>query len=272
MTVLERVFGVPKPVIAMVHLPALPGRPRHDRSSTIDGLTNAVGEDVAKLQEAGVDGLLFCNEADIPYSLAVGHEISTSMASMIGSLRRDVRLPYGVNILWDARATVALARATDATFAREVFVGVYESDLGIIAPAIGEIASFRDQIGASGVALFTNITPEFSSALGRRTVGERAAGAAFLGLDAILISGPTAGVAFQMDDLRAAKAGAPRTPVLANTGVRAETVRDVLAIADGVIVGTALKRDGGTWNPVDSARARRFMDEADAARHAVGTV
>ena len=32
----NRIFGVPKPVIAMLHLPALPGRPLHDRSSRRD--------------------------------------------------------------------------------------------------------------------------------------------------------------------------------------------------------------------------------------------
>src|SRR6185369_4954561 len=54
-------------------------------------------------------------------------------------------------------------------------------------------ASYREAIGASDVALFGNITPEFSSTLGTRTVAERARSAIFLGLDVILISGPEAG-------------------------------------------------------------------------------
>jgi predicted TIM-barrel enzyme len=41
-------------------------------------------------------------------------------------------------------------------------------------------------------------------------------------------------------------------------------------VADGVIVGTGLKRDGYTWNPVDAERVRRFMDEVHAARAFVG--
>jgi predicted TIM-barrel enzyme len=63
-----------------------------------------------------------------------------------------------------------------------------------------------------------------------------------------------------------AKQAVPSVPVLANTGVRVETVREVLGVADGVIVGTGLKRDGYTWNPVDPERVQRFMDEAGAAR------
>ena len=75
-------------------------------------------------------------------------------------------MPFGVNILWDPIASLAVARATGASFIREVLTGVYESDLGMIEPRIGEIAAYRSAIGADGVALFDNIAPEFASAIG----------------------------------------------------------------------------------------------------------
>jgi len=43
-------------------------------------------------------------------------------------------------------------------------------------------------------------------------------------------------------------------------------------VADGAIVGTHLKRDGVTWNPVDPERAVRFMDRVRTRRDAVGAV
>jgi uncharacterized protein len=267
MSLKER-FGTVKPVIAMVHFPGLPGRPRHDRAAGRARLLDVVGRDLEALQDAGVDAVLFCNEADIPYQLAVGPEIPAAMAAVIGELHRSIRVPFGVNILWDARASLALARATGATFIREVLTGVYESDIGMITPSLGDLAGYREAIGASDVALFGNITPEFSSTLGTRTVAERARSASFLGLDAILISGPEAGVPFAMSDLRAAKEAVPQTPVLANTGATAERLAEILAVADGVIVGTSLKVDGITWNPVDPARARRFVDTAREVRSA----
>ena len=211
-------FGTAKPVIAMLHFPGLPGRPRHDRKLGRAHLVDVVGRDLQTLQAAGVDGLLFCNENDIPYQLAVGPEIPSAMAAVIGELRSDVRVPFGVNILWDAKASLALARATGATFIREVLTGVYESDLGMIAPAIGDLAGYRTAIGADDVAFFDNISPEFSSAVGSRTIADRARGAAFLGMDAILISGPAAGVPFAMSDLSAAKEAAPEMAIVANTG------------------------------------------------------
>jgi hypothetical protein len=263
---LNDTFGTVKPVIAMVHVPGLPGRPWHDRAAGRARLLDVVGRDLAVLQDAGVDGLLFCNEADVPYQLAVGPEIPAAMAAVIGELLAEVRVPFGVNILWDARASLALARATGARFIREVLTGVYESDLGMIAPDIGDLAAYRDAIGASDVALFDNIAPEFASAIGSRGIAERAKGAAFLGADAILISGPAAGVPFAMSDLVAAKEAVPDTTVVANTGVRADSIAEIFAVADAVIVGTSLKVDGSTFNAVDPARAQRLMDAARSAR------
>jgi membrane complex biogenesis BtpA family protein len=269
---LEERFGTVKPVIAMVHFPGLPGRPRHDREAGRNRLLDVVGRDLEVLQEAGVDALLFCNENDIPYQLAVGPEIPAAMAAVIGELHPSIRVPFGVNVLWDPRASLAVARATGAVFIREVLTGVYESDMGLIAPSLGDLASYRDAIGAAEIGLFGNITPEFASTIGNRTVAERARSSAFLGLDAILISGPAAGVQFAMSDLRAAKEAAPGTPVLANTGVTADRLAETLAVADGVIVGTSLKVDGITWNPVDPDRARRFVDTAREVRSAPAAV
>ena len=107
---------------------------------------------------------------------------------------------------------------------------------------------------------------EASLATSSRSVADRARGAAFLGVDAILISGPAAGVEFAMSDLRAAKEAAPDTPVIANTGVRADRIAEIFTVADGAIVGTSIKVDGITWNPVDPDRAQRLMDAARAAR------
>ncbi len=266
MDALERIFGTAKPVIAMLHFPGLPGRPLHDVAAGRAAALDRVGRDLEVLQGAGVDGVLFCNEADYPYQLKVGPEIPAAMAATIGELRSAIRVPFGVNILWDAIASLALARATGASFIREVLTGVYESDLGMIEPRIGEIAGYRTMIGAGDVALFDNVAPEFASAIGSRSVADRAKGAAFLGMDAILISGPAAGVPFEMGDLRTAKEAAPTTPVIANTGVRADSIRDIFAVADGAIVGTSLKIDGVTWNMVDPDRVARLMDAARSAR------
>ena len=99
------------------------------------------------------------------------------MAAVIGRLHGRSRVPFGVNLLWDARSALAVARATGAAFIREVLTGVYESDLGLLAPDFGELAGYRHAIGGDDVALFANITPEFSRSVERpdgRRAGQRA--------------------------------------------------------------------------------------------------
>jgi membrane complex biogenesis BtpA family protein len=269
MTVLRRLFGVDKPVIAMLHLPALPGRPRHDRDAGMRLLVETVERDLESLQAAGVDGFLFCNEADLPYQMEVGPEVAAGMAAVIGQVRDLITRPFGIDLVWDPTASLAVARATGASFVREVFTGVFESDLGMMRPDFGAIAAYREQIGAGSVAMFSNITPEFASSLGNRSITMRAQSAAYLGVDAILISGQITGTVTNVSELAEAKQAVPSTPVLANTGVREETVDEILAVADGVFVGTSLKRDGVTWNPVDPERAERFMTAANRARATV---
>ena len=62
-----------------------------------------------------------------------------------------------------------------------------------------------------------------------------------------------------MSDLKSVKEELPNTPVLANTGVKHETLEDVLSISDGCVVGSSLKFNGDTWQAVDPKRAQDFM-------------
>lgn len=263
-------FADTKPLIGMCHLLGLPGRPLHDAAGGMTRIVDALGADLTALQDAGVDGVLFCNEHDIPYELHVGVEAAAAMAAAIGELRRDITVPFGVDLLWDAHAAIAVARATGAAFVREVFTGVFESDMGLFAPDLGALAAYRHALGADDLAFFANITPESSRSISNRPVRERARGAAYNRVDALLISGPQAGESAAMADLEEAKAAGTDLPVIANTGVTHENVAAILKVADGLIVGTSLKVGGSTWNPVDRERAARMVElvRAERARQA----
>jgi uncharacterized protein len=260
-------FATPKPVIAMAHLPALPGTPRHRLGTTLDELVERVRRDLDHLLAGGVDAVMFCNEDDRPYRLRVGPEVPAVMAAVIAELRPRDR-PFGVDVLWDPLAAMALARATGAAFMREVVTGTYESDMGLWAPDAGDLLRYRHAIDADDVLVFGNITPEFASLLGTRSVADRARSAVTSSLlDAVLIAGPMAGAEPDLATLReASEAVAGRVPVLMNTGARADNIARFLEVADGVIVGSGLKVDGHTWNPVDPDRVGAFMDAVRTAR------
>jgi membrane complex biogenesis BtpA family protein len=262
-------FDAPKPVIAMAHVPGLPGTPRHARGTGLDELVARVRIDLDHLLAAGVDAVMFCNEDDRPYRLTVGPEIPAAMAAIVTELKPSDR-PFGVDILWDPIAAMALAKATGASFIREVVTGVYESDMGLWAPDVAELARYRTALDAEDVLVMANITPEFASPLGTRSVAQRARSAVTSSLvDVLLIAGPMAGAEPELADLRAAReAVGEEVPVLMNTGARVDNVARFLEVADGVIVGSGLKVDGQTWNPVDPARAAAFMDRVRAVRRA----
>jgi membrane complex biogenesis BtpA family protein len=270
-SVLETLFGRQKPVIAMMHLLPLPGRPLYDGRGGMRAIVDALRRDLDILQEEGVDGVMFCNEGDRPYPLHTDRAPIAAQAAAIGELRPHIRVPHGVDMLWDPLAALAVARAVDAKFVREVFTGVYDSDMGLWQPDAAAALDYRHQIGADDIRLFFNIEPEFARPVSPRPIGALAHSVVVSSLaDAILISGPMAGASVDLGHISEAKAAVPQTPVLANTGVKIETVRQTLSIADGVIVGTGLKQDGYTWNPVDPERVRRFMAEVRVARELAG--
>ncbi|MCA3453457.1 MAG: SgcQ protein, partial [Rhodobacter sp.] len=75
----RRVFGDGKPVIAMVHLGALPGAPLHDTKAGLEGLVSAARADLQALQRAGFDAILFGNENDRPYEFRVDTASTATM-------------------------------------------------------------------------------------------------------------------------------------------------------------------------------------------------
>ncbi len=267
METFRRVFGDSKPVIAMVHLGALPGAPLHDGRGGLAALVEGARRDLVALQAAGFDAVMFGNENDRPYEFKVDPASTATMAFVIGQLKGEIKVPFGVNVLWDPMSTVALAAATGAHFVREIFTGTYASDMGPWTPDAGAAMRYRNRLGRSDLAMLYNVSAEFADSLDRRPLPDRARSAVFSSVpDAVLVSGQITGEAAAMSDLEAVKRVLPKVPVLANTGVKHATVADVLAVADGCVVGSALKIDGDTWKAVDPDRAIDFMDRVRATR------
>jgi membrane complex biogenesis BtpA family protein len=256
----RNVFGAVKPIIAMVHCGALPGTPLYDPARGLDGLVVNAGRVLQALQAAGFDAVLLGNENDRPYEFNVDAASTATMAYLIGHLRSQIKVPFGVNVLWDPMSTMALAAATGAAFVREIFTGTYASDMGPWTPDAGKALRYRDRLGRPDLAVLYNISAEFAYSLDRRSLADRARSAVFSSIpDAILVSGAITGEAAAMSDLEAVKEVLPNVPVMANTGVKHATIKDVLKVADGCIVGSSLKVDGNTWNAVDPDRAAEFM-------------
>jgi len=257
---LTELFGVPKPVIGMCHLPALPGDPGYDATAGMPAVVAHAKQEVAALQAGGIDGILISNEFSLPYLTETEPITAIAMASVIGELTGLIRVPFGVNVLWDGTASIDLAVATGASFVREVFTGVYASDYGVWDTNIGRTARHRARVSGAAVRLLFNVVPEGAAYLGPRDLGQLVRSTVFnCRPDGLCVSGLTAGAPADTSALKAVKDNAGDVPVIVNTGVRPDTAAASLAIADAAIVGTWFKKDGRFENDVDQGRVEALM-------------
>jgi uncharacterized protein len=260
MTWAEELFGVKKPIIAMCHLGALPGDPYFDPDGGLAAVVEWARKDLNALQTGGVDAVMFSNEFSMPYLTKVPTVTVAGMARVIGEILDEIRIPFGVNVLWDPAASLDLAAATGAQFVREIFSGVYASDFGLWNTNTGEVVRHQQAIGAGNVKLLFNIVPEAAQYLASRDVAEIASTTVFNHRpDALCVSGLTAGASTDTSTLRKVKQAVPDTLVFANTGVRVDNIEEQLSIADGAVVGTTFKYGGKFENHVDQDRVKTFM-------------
>ena len=259
---MEELFGVSKPVIGMCHFHPLPGDPQFEPEKGLDWVYDRGRDDLLALQQGGVDAVMFSNEFSLPYLTKVDTVTVASMARVITALLPDIKIISGVNVLWDPFASLDLAVATDARFVREIFTGAYASDFGIWNTNCGAVVRHQHAVSAQNVRLLFNIVPESAGYLADRDVADIARSTVFnTNPDALCVSGLTAGSETSVQTLKIVKEAVPDTPVFANTGVNARNVVEELSIADGAVIGTAFKREGYIWNPVEMARVREIMDQ-----------
>ncbi|MDR1971474.1 MAG: BtpA/SgcQ family protein [Treponema sp.] len=264
---IKKTFGTVKPVIAMCHLDALPGDPKYDMKKGLPWIIGRARENLTSLQDGGIDAVMFSNEFSLPYLTKVEPITQTVMARIIGELLPEIRVPYGVNVLWDAGASVELAVAVGASFVREIFTGVYAGDFGLWNTNCGAVARLRSRLGAEDVKLMFNILPEASVYLGSRSLADIAKTTVFNGEpEMVCVSGMKAGTAASIDALREVTKAIPGTPVFANTGVSINNVVEQLSVADGAVIGSAFKKNNDFFDLVDQRKVARLMDAVRAFR------
>ncbi len=254
----------------MVHLPSLPGAPGFDGDR--GAIRRRVRADARALADGGVDGLIVENFGDAPFHPDdVPEHVVASMTDLTGLVRREVDCRVGVNVLRnDATAAVSVAAAAGADFVRvNVHTGARVTDQGVIEGRANETLRLRDRLDAD-VSILADTGVKHSAPLGgasgeRGVAGDGVDDLVDRGLaDGVIVSGPRTGEAVETDRLEAvAERCAERgVPLYVGSGVTPETAPELLSVADGVIVGTALKRGGETTAPVEEARVRRLVDAA----------
>jgi len=262
---MKEIFKTDKPMIGMVHLPPLPGSPLYDETKGIKFLEETVKNDVKTLVNAGFDALSFSNEGDRPYLSDVDKTTVATMASIMAKATEGIKIPYGLSVLADSEAAIAIGNAVGASFVRIFLSWVYVGDWGIINPCAGKLLRQKRNSFAN-MKVLANISGH-TVPLGNRNLKDIATGAVKFGLaDALCLGGTTAGSPIDLNDIKDARAGSCGEPVIAGTGVSIANMETYLPLIDGVIIGTSLKYDKDTFKPVNPASAKAFIKKADEVR------
>ena len=261
---LDAAFWEQRPLIGMVHLPALPGSPG-DTGHGLEPVIKRAVADARALEAGGASAVIVENFFDAPFARdTVPPHTVAAMTRAVLAVRRATQLPLGINVLRnDARSALAIAHICDAQFVRvNVWVGAAVTDQGIIQGAARDAILYRREIGAD-VAIFADVFVKHAAQLGGGSIEDAARDAVYRGrADALIVTGAATGSAASADDLRRVKAAAPESPVLVGSGLDAANAPALMAHADGAIAGSSLKRDGEVSSPVDPERV-------EALRHAM---
>jgi hypothetical protein len=255
------VFRIRKPVIGMLHVPALPGSPQNNLG--FNGIIAWVLRDAEALAVGGADGLMLENFGDVPfYPRSVPAHTVAFMTALGCDVRRRFDLPLGINVLRnDAESALAIAAAIGAKFVRvNIHTGARLTDQGMIEGLAHRTLRYRKLLGCD-VSIFPDVAVKHSAPLAARDLGDEVEELVSRGCaDAIIVTGSATGRQTALEDLKTAKGAAGEAPVIAGSGVDLSNIAAVFEVADGFIVGTAFKRDSITANPIDKERVSLFME------------
>lgn len=247
------------PLIGMIHLLPLPGAPRWGGS--MQAVLDRAVSDAHALTEAGFDGLMVENYADIPFFPGrVPPETVSGITAAVLAVRAVSPLPVGVNVLRnDALAAIAIAAVTGAAFVRvNVHVGSMWTDQGLIEGTAADTLRRRAELGAE-VSILADVHVKHATPPAGSDLAAAASDAWHRGLaDALIVSGTGTGVAGSAEDFDAVRRAVPDAPILAGSWVSDHDVADVLGRADGAIVGSSVMFGGLAGSGIDGIRARSF--------------
>jgi membrane complex biogenesis BtpA family protein len=264
-------FGVPKPVMGMVHLWPLPGAPGYTGYGMETIIEHAL-RDAEALVKGGVDGLMVENMWDLPYYVGsdVKPEAMTAQAVAAAEVVKRFPLPVGINVIHNGGPVcLAIAIASGARFIRVcILTGARLWDTGELdRGCAAELIRKRKQLQAEDIHIFADVDKKHSVAFPGLDLATHIEWTEFYGADALIVSGRMTGSAPDVEDIRETTRLASR-PVLIGSGASEANITAFLQYADGVIVGSSLKEEGVMENPVDPERVRRFVQAVRAVRQA----
>lgn len=252
-------FSTPKPLIACIHLMALPGAPLY--AGDLKAVYDRAIREAEIFARAGVDGLIIENFMDVPFFPdQVPNETVACMSAVAREVRNRVQCPLGINVLRnDADAALSVAVASQADFIRvNVHNGAMLTDQGLVQGKAYATLRKRAQLGAD-ILVFADVGVKHAAQIAELGLDIQARDLTKRSLaDALIVSGSGTGAATNFNDLKLVQENS-NLPVLIGSGTTPNNLRPLHNVASGFIVGSYFKRDGIAQNEVEEGRVQDFV-------------
>lgn len=255
----HEIFQDRKAIIGMVHLLPLPGSAGF--GGDMDAIYQQALYDAKALEEGGVSALMIENFGDVPYARSLSLEQSAALAALAAAVKGATKLPIGIDAAFcDYKSALACAKASRADFVRlAVFVDTVECFAGILEPCCSEALRYRKQLDAEDILIFADIQVKHTHMLVPNIdITESAHVAVSCGADAIIVTGAATGMETPLETVKKVK-NAVSCPVIIGSGAKAENIREQMAVADGAIVGSSLKKGNVVTHEVDINKVQELM-------------
>lgn len=257
---LKQLFQSHKPIIGMVHLLPLPSSPKYEGS--LEPIIERAIKDARALQQAGFDGMIVENFADLPYTTGPGPlERTVAFTVILNEIRRIVEKPLGVNIQFnDYEAEVITAGLCGADFVRvEAFVDSVTTVGGITAACSADLQRLKARMQFQELAVFADVHVKEASLIGATTLEESVKNAEHAGADVLIVTGSATGQATPIEAVQRAKS-CTQLKVIVGSGFNRKHAKEILQVADGAIVGSSIKYGGDVFNAVDPRAAKELIE------------
>jgi membrane complex biogenesis BtpA family protein len=265
----------PRPLLGVVHLPALPSARAHRSMAHV--LERAL-HDARAYAEGGCDGLVVENFGDAPFHKGthddpVPPDVTAALAVVADRVVAATGLPVAINCLRnDGLAALGVAAAVGARWVRvNVLAGAYVTDQGVIEGEAARLFAYRRRL-ASDVAVLADFLVKHASPLAPLDVAAAAKDLAERsGAGGLVLSGSRTGEPVDVALLDRVRAAVGEFPIWLGSGLAVDNAALLWPRCDGAIVGTACKRGGRVGEPVDVDRVRALRAACPAtARRARG--
>lgn len=240
-TTFWQLFPNKKPLIGVIRLQSLAGYAKYPG---LDKVITTALSDIKKLEKAGFDGALIDNHTH-PHVITATKEMKQCFLSVMKALVKKTNLVLGVQVLLnDPKASLCIAKNSGAKFIRtDFFVDKVETEHGVMEIDPEGLISYKKKINAENILILADVHVKHAQMQEKKTLEKSIQQANDHQADGIIITGEWTGIAPKLTKLKKAKKEAKKhdLPVIIGSGFNAENSKQLLTVADGVLVGTAIR-------------------------------